>query len=304
MRQLVLDRIQAAGITWVRIDVGWASMENGRDQISVWYQSVVDACVNSASQRGIDVLVTLHMTPAWANSGRGTCTPPDDMSDFAWFANYIADRYSGQVQGIEMWNEPDPTQASWCGTTQQYVDLLKAGYAGVKAASPSTLVVFGGPAGVNTNWISKCYQDGAGGAFDVMAVHPYMAPSDLPPETPDDGTPYHMTHVAAVHRLMVAWGDGTKPIWFTEFGWSSHANTGSEANWEIGVTKETQADYLKRSFQMVQADFPYVGAMFWYNEMNTTISTVQNDNYGLMYADGGPKPAYSAYQAWNASQDG
>jgi hypothetical protein len=203
-----------------------------------------------------------------------------------------------------MWNEPDAAQGFWCGTTQQYVDLLNAGYAGVKAASPSTLVVFGGPVGVTTNWIAKCYQDGAGGSFDVMAVHPYMAPSNLPPETPEDGTPYHMTHVAALHQLMVAWGDGAKPIWFTEFGWSSHANTGLEGNWEIGVSDETQADYLTRSFQMVKADFPYVGAMFWYNERNTVNSTVQNDNYGLMYADGTPKPAYSAYQAWNASQDG
>ena len=131
--------------------------------------------------------------------------------------------------------------------------------------------------------------------IDILSIHVY-AWTDFP--TPESYLPDLMT---TVQGWMTTFG--SKPIWFTEFGWSSHVNTGSEANWEIGVSEETQGDYLRRSFQMVKADYPYVEAMFWYNEVNTTNSTVQNDNYGLMYADGSPKPAYSAYQAWNASQD-
>ena len=63
-------------------------------------------------------------------------------------------------------------------------------------------------------------------------------------------------------------GDGDKPIWFTELGWSSHPNTGGEAPWELGVTKQQQADYLVRAAEMIACRFPYVEQIFWYAERN------------------------------------
>ena len=176
------------------------------------------------------------------------------------------------------------------------------------AGDPSTTVVFGGPAYNDTDWIRRAYAAGAHGSFDAMATHPYLGIADEAPETPDDGTMWTLTHVAAVHRLMAANGDGDKPIWFTEFGWSSHTNAGLDLNdgadnWLHGVSAQQQADYLIRAIQLVQKDFPYVTHMFWYCERNVATDNVQNANYGLLTHDLQPKPAYTALQSFLAQPD-
>ena len=35
---------------------------------------------------------------------------------------------------------------------------------------------------------------------------------------------------------MVDYGDAANPVWFTEFGWSAHANWTGIQNWKRGVT--------------------------------------------------------------------
>jgi hypothetical protein len=93
---------------------------------------------------------------------------------------------------------------------------------------------------------------------------------------------------------MRSFGDGDKPIWFTEFGWSSHRNDGGEENWELGVSLRRQARYAVRAFRYVAGQFPYVPVMIWYNERNRTTGAPQLDNYGLLERDLTPKPVYRA----------
>jgi hypothetical protein len=130
-----------------------------------------------------------------------------------------------------------------------------------------------------------------------MATHPYQGIADAPPEKPDDGTKYTLAHVRAVRDLMVKQGDGAKSIWFTEFGWSSHANWSGVQNWNRGVTPQQQGDYLVRTIKYVTANFPYVKNMFWYNERNLSTGAPQLDNYGLLDRSLSPKPAYLALRA-------
>src|SRR5205814_368429 len=105
-----------------------------------------------------------------------------------------------------------------------------------------------------------------------------------------------LDHIRAVHDLMVAKGDGAKPIWATELGWSSHANTGTEPSWALGVTEAQQADYIVRAINFFATTHPYVKNVFWYNERNKATGNVQEDNYGLLHRDLTPKPAYTALQ--------
>jgi hypothetical protein len=48
---------------------------------------------------------------------------------------------------------------------------------------------------------------------------------------------------------MLEHGD-RNPIWITEFGYS----TTTQSNWLGGVDEETQADYLTRSYRVLQSD--------------------------------------------------
>ncbi len=293
----VLDKMAAAGVTWVRLDLGWSSFQEvSRDAYSSWYIRRADFIVDAARARGIKVLGTLWQTPAWANGGRGMIVPPTDANDYARFAGWAAGHFRGRVSAWEVWNEPNHS-SYFAGTVSQYVGLLRAAYPALKAGDPAAPVVFGGPDANDTTYLAAAYAAGAAGSFDVMATHPYMSVADAPPELPDDGTKYRLSHVAAVKRLMDVNGDGHKPIWFTEFGWSSHANTGGEANWQRGVTLAQQADYLVRTIRYVRDNFPYVTNIFWFKDRNGATGTTQIDNYGLLNRDLSPKPVYEALRA-------
>ena len=310
-RATVLDDLAAAHVGWVRLDVSWAMLQpDGPGSYSPWGVDFVDRVVNMAHDRGLKVLVTLWLTPGWANGNAGERTLPTDPADYARVAKWSAAHFAGRVQAWEVWNEPNQDGFMTGASPAAYTKLLRAAYPAFHAGDPGTTVVFGGPAYNDTDWIARTYNNGAHGYFDAMATHPYMGVADQAPETPDDGTMWTLTHVAAVHALMQQNGDGNKPIWFTEFGWSSHTNdtidmNSGDDNWLRGVTPTQQGDYFVRAIKLVRADFPYVTNMFWYNERNVTTTNIQNANYGLLTHDLQPKPAYTALANYlGANSDG
>jgi hypothetical protein len=299
-RAVILDQLAASGATWVRIDVSWAMLQpTGRDSYDLaWGVPFVDRVLRMATARGLKPLVTLWLTPGWANGGAGERTLPTDAQDYARAAGWAAHRWADVVPAWEIWNEPNDDYFLRGADPVAYTRLLQAAYPRIKAGSPSAQVVLGGPNQNDTTWLGKVYAAGAKGAFDVLATHPYMAVADQAPELPDDGTRYRFTHLASVHALMAAHGDGDKEIWATEFGWSSHANTGGEANWERGVTPTQQGDFLVRALQLAATTMPYVTHLFWYTDRDYTAGNVQNSNYGLLDRDLKPKPAYAAVRAY------
>lgn len=291
-RDQTLDLLALAGVSWVRIDMGWATVEeSGQGTQATWYLDQVEATIDAAIARGMQVLVVWKDTPTYA--GATTATPPTDPQDCADALSGVVTAYGGKVAAWQIWNEPN-TAGFWTGTAADYVALLEPSYTAVKAADPSALVVLGAPAYNDTGWLDDVFAAGAVGSFDVLATHPYMSPSDLDPTTADtDGTNiWLMTHVDAVRTLQLAAGDSS-PIWFTEFGWSSH-DTASAFNWLQGVSEAEQASYLTSTISDVIASRDYIEAAFWYVDRNRGDGTDQENNYGLLTVDDGIKPSYLA----------
>jgi polysaccharide biosynthesis protein PslG len=294
----IVDKLAAAGVRWARIDIGWDNVfPDGRAPTGQWAIDKVDRAVNYASSRGIKILGIWYRTPGWANGNRGVNVPPSNNQDYADSARWAASHWAGRIQAWEVWNEPDPSQTFWLGTQDQYVALLKAGYPGFHAGDPNTLVVLGAPASNDDGWIAGIYSRGGKDSFDVLATHPYQGRADMYPEYPDDGHRWWFTHFPAVKAVMDRYGDGSKPVWFTEFGWSSHPNYGGEQSWQLGVTEQQQADYLVRAFKYAKANWPNVKVMFAYEARNETCCDTQNNNFGLLHRDLTAKPVYSALQA-------
>ena len=301
-RTAVLDQLAAHGTEWVRLDVSWAMLQpDGPDAYSTWGVSFVDRVLKMITDRGMKPLVMLWMTPAWANGGAGERALPHDPQHYANAARWAANRWAGIVPAWEVWNEPNHNSFMTGADPVAYGRLLQAAYPAFKAGDPSTQVVFGGPMYNDVDWIRRAYDAGARGSFDIMATHPYMGVADREPEFAD-GTKWTLRHARAVYDLMVANGDGHKPIWFTEFGWSSHPNTGTEANWARGVTLQQQADYLVRTLDLLAREMPFVTNVFWYNERDRSTSNVQLANYGLMFRDLTPKPALTAVRGYLAAR--
>lgn len=290
----VLDKMVAAGVRWVRIDMGWSSLqEDGPRRFSQWYIDRADSVIDAARARGLKVLATLWATPRWANGGRSRAVPPDNPLAYGRIALWAADHFKGRVDAWEIWNEPNH-EHFFKGSATTYAALLKVAYVNIRLGDPGARVVLGGPCNNDDIWLEKVYRAGAAGSFDVMATHPYQGFADAPPETPDDGSIYTLRHVAAVRALMKRYGDGAKPIWFTEFGWSAHENSPRLDNWERGVTLRQQARFLVRTIDLVAEEYPYVKNIFWYNERDRDTGNIQVDNYGLLRRDLTSKPAFRA----------
>jgi polysaccharide biosynthesis protein PslG len=283
----VLDKLVMAGAEWIRIDLMWCYTEVERGTYNADTLWKLNYVVDAARARGLKVLVSTFGTPGWANGGSGTATPPTDSADFAPYAKWLASTFKGRVSAWEVWNEPN-WKSFWTGSPADYVALLKAAYPAFKEGDPGAQVVLGGLAGNDHKWLSMAYTVGAKAFFDVVATHPYPYPSDSPPET--DPT---LARTTSVRAVMSSFGDA-KPIWFTEYGWSSHATAATDESWERGVTEETQGEYLVRSMGLVAAKYPYVTNVFWYNERNRVDAGKVDDNFGLLNRDLKPKPVYTA----------
>jgi hypothetical protein len=328
----IIDRLAAAGVKWVRVDIGWSTIEETGDvyggasdptatynpsaPLNQWYVKKIDKAVNYANSKGIKVLGIWWTTPNWNQDGgpknnyqirpAGYPTYPEYAESMEWAAKY----WAGRIDDWEIWNEADPSQKFWqapdgtYGGTQHYAELLKVAYAAAKRGNPNSNVLNSGPATLNDAWISELYSYGIKGYFDTLAVHAYEAPSDADPLISNGSKVWNFLHMPAVRQVMINNGDSDKPIWITEMGWSSHTNESlvagsSVPNWQLGVTEQQQGDYLVKAIEYAKANWPYLEVLVHYMDRNRAsasgdANTARHQkNFGLLYNDNTPKLSYT-----------
>ncbi|HEX2085004.1 MAG TPA: hypothetical protein VHF89_04925, partial [Solirubrobacteraceae bacterium] len=223
--------------------------------------------------------------------------PPADPQAFADRMAQIARTLKG-VDALQVWSEADEP-LFWAGAPQPaaYVDLLKRSYAAVKGVSDA-LVVFSATVGNNFGFVQAAYEAGAKGHFDVMAVHTDTACLVQPPSfyyREQDGRIGRFAFLGhrGVHDVMQANGDGHKPIWMTEFGWSAAEHVcefGAGAGQRpAGVGEERQARYLLEAMNCLERD-PYVTVAMWFNNRDLSGDGKMQNTYGLRRHDGSPRP--------------
>jgi hypothetical protein len=290
----LLAKVKASGSPWVRVDMGWCSLEEaGPGQYSQWYLDRLDSTVAAAQAQGLKLLINFGCTPAWAG-GVGYNSWPTNPAQVTRITLWLAQRYKGRVAAWEIWNEPDCIGGCPNGSPEQFVKVLKAGYQGIKAGDRNATVVSGGISGNNAEWISRMYAAGARGYFDALGVHPYQDPPTGAPDLPCENRIYRFTCLPLIHDQMVRYGDSAKPIWLTEFGWTT-AQTGDRP----GVDDATQAAYLKQSVGLLRDYAPYVTNAFWYTLRDRDDSTPYENEFGLLNVDGSEKAAFTALKQVN-----
>ena len=200
-------------------------------------------------------------------------------------------RYKDRVKVWEIWNEensaifwkPSPSAAG-------YAALLKAAYAAIKAEDPTATVLLGGTAGFDRAFMDGLRTAGAWSSFDALAIHTYVAPQ------PESSMMESWLNQARAYLAKY----GAKPLWITEFGWSTYSGSGSSY---IGVSETNQADYLARGY--LQAARHGVRGVFAYSLIEHGTSTTSRvDNYGLVEGNGRKKPAYGALRRVAEALDG
>ena len=299
-----LAAVRATGCRWVVQLFDWREIEYGRDR---WNWEFPDAVVRGAEYHGLRVVARLDQCPTWATSeGQGHC-PSDLLAEYGDFVEAVARRYRGRIVGYIIWNEPNLAR-EWGGKRPDpaaYVALLKEAYTRIKAADPGALVISAGLAPTNDVgdravddriFLRGMYEAGAKEYFDVLGGHPYGFA--YPPDDPAGAHEgFNFARLADLRQIMVEYGDGDKPVWATEMGWTTEAH--GERAWQQ-VTPEEQADYLVAAFEKARREWPWLEMMAVWNlgdGLKGSEGEEEKWGYRLLDPDGSPRPAYQALAA-------
>jgi hypothetical protein len=314
-----LDAVQETGADVVRIDVSWYTLEavgKGSYETSTsWYLERLDAFMDAADARGLDVVPTLWQTPCWAadasEATREAClytgslvnTPPKDPETYGDIAAFLADRYRDKLAAIEVWNEPNHT-GFFVAVDQaaEYAELVKAAYPKIKAAAPDVKVLAGALSTADAGFLRQLYAHGIRGSYDAISVHPYMVDSTAPPDVPYPQfiAQFSFWDGLKLIRSTQEAANDAAPVWATEYGWNT-SSAREPMSWLNGVSEETQAEYLKRALRLLSdpgSDLGFVEGALIYSlrDSGSDIDDV-NQNFGILRHDFSRKPSFSVVQA-------
>jgi hypothetical protein len=316
-----------AGVDWAREELSWANLEpHQKGDMNYQYY---DNRVLELAQSGYGIVGVLLTTPEWARVDDCTSRngriedywcPPANAQDYGDFVRTIVEHYDGdgmndapgspRVAVWQLWNEPS-TRGTWPGSPAEYGALMVAGYNGAKAADPSALVLTGGVylydgMGTDPNdglpFLNEAFSavPEAEGAFDALAIHPYM-----PTAAPD--APVIFSTITMWGRIDNAqrWlrehsrGGVPRPLWISEVGWSTCQTGRSGCNEYVSKTEEQQANYLVRTYAIALAQgvqhvsyfqledkFDGGSGVFW---GEASVLSTDSEDYRQ-------KPAYQAYR--------
>jgi hypothetical protein len=280
----IMELISAAGFKWIREEFSWQDIEiSGRGDFvdrrndpvrNAWNK--YDQIVALAEYYDIQIVARLSSPPNWshaAGNAQGDFAPPDHFEDYARFAAIVAGRYKGRIHYYQLWNEPNiyPEWGEQAVDPEAYTDLLCRAYHAIKAVDPEAVIISGALAptaelsGRDLNdyiFLQRMYDAGAGECFDILAMQGYglwSGPTDhrMRPLVVNYGRNQF------IRDIMVKNGDAGKPIWISEMNWNT-APDNVEPRYGR-VTLAQQAEWVPLAYQRAQADWPWVGVIFfWY----------------------------------------
>jgi hypothetical protein len=307
------------GFRWVKQSIEWRYIE---PHIKGTYEfNEPDRLSGLAADVGVKILARVDNQPDWARSDKvfPLSGPPDKIQDYADFLHAVATRYKGKIHAYEIWNEPNLAR-EWGNkppNPADYVTLLKAAYAAIKAADSDAQVITAGLAPTtasgaiampDVDFVQGIYKAGGAKYFDILGAH--GAGFKAPPEmSPDDvgkdpnynhgetgaGRIYCFRHVEDVRKVMVDNGDAKKRLAVLEFGWTTDPRPDSPYKWHA-VTESLQADYLVGAYKWAQANWqPWIGTMSAIYIASPTWTANDEEYYwSITNPDGTVRPAYTA----------
>lgn len=233
--------------------------------------------------RGIDVLAILtYVPPAYGDDWERI------DADFRSFATEAVRRYAAMgVHHFEVFNEPNLTGYGWLGedapaflNLPNYTRLLGIANEVVRAEDPEGLVVLGGLANSHDDTLALeqtmdvLYGYGAADCFDVFAFHPYGYQNDFPAAR------------ARVQEVLDAWGDGDKPVWFDEYGWTD------QDAMDLNVNATVATNPMLAAFD--QKDV--ADGFFWFSAKDYS-SRLGAPTFGLADYDLNRRPSFDTFRS-------
>lgn len=267
--------------------VAWPDLEPARGR---WEFARLDRYVAMARLAGVEILLPLGLSPAWASArpqerssyAPGNAAEPRDMADWRNYVRTVAQRYQGRIRDFEIWNEPNEA-GFFTGSPQKLVELTCAAYAELKAVSGDNRLV--SPAMIGAGREPQLLEDflrlGGSRCIDRVGYHFYV-PKGAPEAT--------LPLVMRVREAMKRGGAENLPLWNTEAGWwienaDGTSETAADRRWYRVSAKESAA-YVARALLVGRA--AGLERYFWYAWDNTSLGLIEPSS-------GAPKPGAVAF---------
>lgn len=265
----------------------------------------LDRIAAEAEQYGIRLALLVQRSPSWANGGHSPIWAPLDPRDFADFL-YAASRRLPSVHTWMIWGEPAraenflPMQAGSPAGPRLYARMVDAAYVALKSASPDNLVVGGmtlNGGTVRPTLFARRLRlpNGRPPRMDLWGHNPFDGRF---PDLADDpiGRFRGFNDIDTLYREIRAYyRQGNRPVprlWLSE--WTVISDKPSRIFLKFYVSAREQARWLRTAFAIARRT-PYVAGMGWFTLLDEPPAP-GSANWGLMRADGTPKPAYDAYK--------
>ena len=306
------------GVGWVKVQLSWKLYEPAPGEFHAERFAELDAFIDRANDENIQILLGISKAPEWSRPTPEMDGPPTDFPLFETFTAYVANRYQGQVQAYELWNEPN-LQREWNGrslSAADFVTLMQFGVNGIRQFDSEVVVISGAPAttGINDGitavddrvYLQQMVANGVGNIVDGIGAHPYGAanPPNSSFASPSTVTTSHNEHPSFFfqdtlndYALILAQSGVNKPIWVTEFGWGSFEtiapNVPEEVAFMAQISEWQQAEYIARAFELGQFQ-ESVGPMILWNLNFAPLlgEDFSESGYSILGTDGAPRPSY------------
>ena len=304
-----MTKLRSAGVTWLREDFHWGAFEPSP---GTWNWTYGDRLMRNASVTGLNILGIFAYSSSWGADGATIYHPPKDPSAYANFTRRVVERYGPNgtfwqqnptlaprpLTAVEIWNEPwlsffwrpNPEPA-------RYAQLVRAASAAIKAAQPTVKVLASADifqmrsdTTQSRDWFRlvleadpTLFRD----AVDVLSVHTYsQARSPLDTVT---APRWRFDRFRLTRDLAAAYG-ANKPIWITEFGWTTEPGNADAVN------EATQATYTQQALDLALRQWGSVvekAFVFYWGESSDSYTA----GYSPLRPDGSAKPLWNTVQA-------
>lgn len=315
------------GMDWVKVQMEWPLVQPDLETYQ-WF--FYDGVVDEAKNHGLHLLFSVVGAPAWTRQAGNENGPPDDFSRYSDFLAQLMNRYPGQIDAIEVWNEQN-LDREWESaeglSPSSYVQFLAQAQETIKSIDPNIIVVSGAlaPTGIHdqvTSYDDFIYMDemlaagmlkyadcvgahhngyniGPDVPFDQTNSDPNAATAGFrgPFENPHHSWSFKTTLDTYAEKIQAV--DPEKKLCVTEFGWASSEGydtypTGFE--FAQDNTLEEQAQFIVQAFeQMRESGDVWLAFLFNFDFGNKSGGPTDDPVvYSIVDTNGIPRPAFGA----------
>jgi hypothetical protein len=309
--------MRKSGVQSVRIPFYWYAMQPSNGTPAGTTFAATDKMVEAAARSGLRVLPIVVGTPKWdakyPSVSVGFSVPKDDKP-YGDFLGLLAKRYGTKgtfwsehpdvtkraITTWQAWNEPNlcyywnQTGTNACKNkpfAKGFVALLKAARTGLRKADSKGKIMLAGLPNDSWNTLAQIYKAKGRSSFDSVAIHGYTALASNVPK-----------FLAKDRTVMKKYGDRKKPIYMTEFGFSSGGSAvKNKVPWNTSQSGQASRGAAALKALAKSRKSLGIAGVYWYSWYSPEVpgSSAWEDYTGLRTAGPGgtivSKPALKAF---------